>query len=187
VWLAHKEATLEIGKALNRLLLLAVAALLVTNIATAIAVVSVVRSDTTVLVPPVIGEPLSFSKVSAGSRYLQQMAEYFAFLKLNVSPETVVRQYGQLLDYVDARDFHRIQPLLADEARAIQRDKISSTFFIQEAVVAGKRDVVQLRGVLTKYVGARALAPESVTYQVAMAYQHGLLTVRRMERIDDSV
>lgn len=72
------------------------------------------------VVPPTISAAFTVSDTSIDEPYLQQMAEYFAFLKLNVTPASVDHQYKQLATYIDEADWHQMQPLLVEDAAMIK-------------------------------------------------------------------
>lgn len=134
---------------------------------------SVTQSRT--LMPPNFETPMTVSRLGVGDSYLIEMAEYFISLKLNVTPENVVRNYGQLLKYVGSRQYHVMHPVLLEEAEQIKAQNISSTFFIGEILVASDQLNVRISGTLQKYVGSRPLEPEHTTYEVRMSYPSGVL------------
>ena len=171
----NRSSLLDLAKLLNSVLLIMVIVLMLTNIATSVGLVWSVMHKSRTVVPPTIRQEFSVSDHAVDSFYLQQMAEYFIFLKLNVSPSTVERNYGQLLEYVSSANYHRFQPKLLEEAMVIKKQKISSSFFIKGIEVSVSGLQVRIDGELKKYVGARALKPENAVYIIQMSYPGGTL------------
>ncbi|MUK51107.1 type IV conjugative transfer system protein TraE [Aliivibrio fischeri] len=134
------------------------------------------------LLPPNMESAITVSSYAVSDTYLSEMAEYFLALKLNVTPENVVRNYGQLLNYVASEHYASVQPLLAEEATQIKQQKISSVFFISSVNVSNEHFAVRITGTLQKYVGSRALAPEPMTYFVYMSYPSGTLALNRIAK-----
>lgn len=173
----YKKHILHVSKALNALLLLAVMGLLLANVLLTAGLIYAVRQHTVTVIPPRLQQPVTVSNHSVDDAYLQQMAEYFLYLKLNITPETVGRQYTQLLRYVDPTSYHEIQPRLLQEAKRIQQQKISSNFVVSAVAIASATKQVKLQGTLKKWVGSRPLAPEPSTYLITMAYNNVLTIV----------
>ncbi|EGR0800023.1 type IV conjugative transfer system protein TraE, partial [Vibrio vulnificus] len=116
--------------------------------------------------------------------YLEQMADYLLYLKLNVTPANVSRQFGQLLEYVDAQSWNSVQPKLLREATVIKKDNISSQFSVDSIRISLDTLQVQLYGKLQKYVGRRALEPEMKWYQVSFSYEQGSIGLLSIEEVE---
>lgn len=134
------------------------------------------------LLPPNMDSTVTVSSHAVSDTYLSEMAEYFLALKLNVTPENVTRNYGQLLNYVASEHYASVQPLLAEEATQIKQQKISSVFFVSSVNVSNEHFAVKITGTLQKYVGSRALTPELMTYLVYMSYPSGTLALNRIAK-----
>lgn len=127
----NKLDLLRITKSLNALLLIAFIAAMLVNIMLAAIVWQSYFNKSRTLVPPVISQAFTVSDGQVDEPYLQQMAEYFAFLKLNVTPASVEHQYKQLGNYICADSWHLMQPLLLNDADMLKRKNISSHFSIK--------------------------------------------------------
>ncbi|TKF86038.1 type IV conjugative transfer system protein TraE, partial [Vibrio sp. F13] len=68
--------------------------------------------------------------------YLEQMADYLLYLKLNITPASVGRQFGQLLEYLDETSWYNVQPKLLREATVIKKDNISSQFSVESVRIS---------------------------------------------------
>ena len=179
---SNKLDLLSITKSLNALLLIAFIAAMLVNIILAAIVWQSYFNKSRTLVPPVISQAFTVSDGQVDEPYLQQMAEYFAFLKLNVTPASVEHQYKQLSNYICADSWHLMQPLLANDADMLKRQNISSQFSIKRTQVALDKGLVKISGVLSKYVGKRALEPETLSYVIAMRYDHAQLCLATIKK-----
>jgi conjugal transfer pilus assembly protein TraE len=180
----HKTYLLDFTKAMNALLFITAIALLIANILLTAGIFYAVKQHTVTIVPPKINQEFTLSNHSVDESYLKQMAEYFLYLKLNISPETVGRNYSQLLQYVDTSRYHEVQPKLIAEANRVKQQKISSTLLISKVEVSSATQQVKITGTLKKWVGSRALAEETITYLVTMQY-HNVLTLIGIQHASD--
>lgn len=180
-----KKEKLAIKSLLNGLLSLMVFAMLLTNIILGGALYSAVSGKSRTLVPPSISQAFTVSDGQIDDAYLLMMADYFLFLKLNVTPANVDRQYGALLDYVNEDDWSAIQPKLSREALTIIENNISSHFNPSDtARVSLDTLQVQIQGSLQKYVGSRPLEPDDKWYEVTMRYDYGLISLHSITEIE---
>ncbi|EJX5614650.1 type IV conjugative transfer system protein TraE [Vibrio parahaemolyticus] len=178
--LNYEKHLLSLSKLLNLLLLFGFIAMTLVSVALGFTLYSVVNKQERTLVPPSISQAFTISSTAVDAPYLQMMGDYFLFLKLNVTPKNVARQYGRLLDYVPSEDWSSVQPVLISDAEHIQKNNISSRF---DPIPDGTQislDLLQIKqtGRLLKSVGDRDLPPEDVTYVVQMAYENGVIELR---------
>ena len=176
------EYQMNLIKGLNTLLLIGFLVMSAVSVILVLAIYQLSGTQSRTLVPPLLTEPVKISNTQVDASYLKQMSEYFLSLKLNVTPKNVERNFSQLADYIDPRVYHDIRPKLVEEAKAIKSQHISASFFVKECQVAKNRLMVKFNGELRKYVGARALEPEMVTYIVTLSYPHGVLTLLDIKR-----
>ncbi|MFA0280029.1 TraE/TraK family type IV conjugative transfer system protein, partial [Vibrio sp. 10N.222.55.F8] len=78
------------------------------------------------LVPPTLSQAFSVSNGDVDESYLMLMGSYFLHLKYDITPASVSRQYGLLLDYVPAKSWSAVQPTLLSDAQQITTSNISS-------------------------------------------------------------
>jgi conjugal transfer pilus assembly protein TraE len=181
----NKVNILALSKALNGLLLLCTIGLLFAVVILGGALATQLNSKSRTLVPPVISQAFTISDGAVDSSYLQQMGEYTTYLKLNVTPKNVERQYGQLLDYVGSEAWSDIQPTLMADAQQITKENVSSRFDVDEVKVSLDTLQVKLTGTLQKHVGSRALEPELTSYIVDFAYEYGVISLLSIRKIKD--
>ncbi|EJG1645635.1 type IV conjugative transfer system protein TraE [Vibrio harveyi] len=179
-----KRDKLAIKSLLNLLLTTGFLAMLITNLVLGYTSYQALTHQSRTLVPPSISKAFTISDGDVDEPYLEQMADYLLYLKLNVTPGSVGRQFGQLLDYVDEQHWHTLQPKLLREANIIKKDNISSQFSVEEVRISLETLQVQLYGKLQKYVGQRPLKPEMKWYQVNFSYDHGVIGLLSIEQVE---
>lgn len=183
----HKIDLISMTKSLNALLLIGFSTAMFSNMVLAGLVWKSYTSKSRTLIPPRISQAFTVSDGVVDEAYLQQMAEYFAFLKLNVTPSSVEHQYQQLGAFICHNTWHLMQPLFASDAAMIKRQNISSHFTISRTQVVLDKHLIKLTGTLSKYVGKRPLEPELVSYIFATHYGQGqlcLLTIKKSPQED---
>lgn len=166
----------------NKVLLVTASLMAVLALSLGASTVHLAVNQSRTLIPPSFAAPMTVSSRAVSDSYLSEMAEYFLNLKLNVTPDNVARNYGHLIKYVSNEHYASVQFLLAEEAKQIQSQKISSVFFISSVNVSSEQWAVKITGTLQKYVGSRALPPEKTTYVIFMSYPNGTLALNSIEQ-----
>ncbi len=179
-----KRDRLAVKSLLNLLLCAGFLLMLITNLVLGYTSYQALTHQSRTLVPPTLSKAFTVSDGAVDEAYLEQMADYFLYLKLNVTPANVGRQFGQLLDYVDKQSWHHVQPQLFREATVIKKDNISSQFSVESIRISLDTLQVQLYGKVQKYVGQRALAPEMKGYQVHLSYHQGVIGLLSIEEVE---
>lgn len=178
----HEVSVVAISKTLNYLLVIGFLISMLANAALSVALYQVAVNKTSTITPPIISKAFSISGSQVDESYLAQMGEYFLYLKLNVTPANVEKQYSRLLDYVSSDYWSSIQPRLVREANELRKSNISNTFNVTDIKVDLAAMQVRMDGMLKRYVGSRALAPEGATYTVALNYANGVLTITSINK-----
>ncbi|ELY5141993.1 type IV conjugative transfer system protein TraE [Vibrio vulnificus] len=173
----HQGNLLALSKLLNFLLVFGFAASMLVNVALGLSLAKTSSEKSRTLVPPTISQAFTISDTAIDAPYLQLMGEFFLKLKLNVTPANVTRQYGLLLEYVPAKNWSAIQPVLIQDAEHLKKYNTTSRF----DALPGRTEIsienkqFKQTGHLTKTVGDRTLPPELVTYTVQMDYSNGVI------------
>jgi conjugal transfer pilus assembly protein TraE len=112
------------------------------------------------------------------------MSLFFLTERLTVTPSTVKGQHQLLLSMTDSVFYANFSALLASEASAIEKQKISSVFYPQTIQVNPDTLSVVITGTLHRFVGERALAPTDKTYRLQYGYRQGQLAVREFSEME---
>ena len=107
--------------------------------------------------------------------YLKLMSENFIFLRLNVTPESVLAQTKQLLAMVSSQSYPLFTKVLEQEANLIIAQKISSHFDITHIQVDANHLTCNIKGILHRSVGIRNLDDENLLYRLKFKHQFGRL------------
>lgn len=179
-----------LSRSLNTLLILGFLFSMLLNVIQGVGMytsIQYIKEKQRVLIPPQISREFSISDTAVDASYLQMMAEYFANLKLNVTPASVDRKYKLLAEYIKSSNWGELQPLLSKDAEMVKKKNISSHWTANEVLVALNENKVKLSGVIEKSVGDRRLAPEAVTYIIDMDFLNGeisLASIKKFKRED---
>jgi len=174
---------IAISKTLNYLLVFGFVMAMLANAALSVSMYSIAVNKSETITPPIISKAFSISGSQVDESYLSQMAEYFLYLKLNVTPANVETQYSRLLNYVNPAYWSVIQPRLVREAIEIKKSNISNNFNISDISVDLNSMKVKLTGSLNRSVGSRALKVEIVSYVVSLNYDNGILTIDGIKKV----
>ncbi|MGF1703524.1 type IV conjugative transfer system protein TraE [Photobacterium makurazakiensis] len=127
------------------------------------------------ITPPMISKAFTVSDANVDADYLSMMAEYFMYLRFNVTPSSVERKFYLLSEYANPSVWKNFSPVLSSEVTFIKEHNVSSTFDITSNQPDTDKFEVRIEGTLYKNVGIRPLPDENNTYIVKMSYQHGFI------------
>lgn len=138
----------------------------------------VVLHKKTIVVPAVVNAPFAISDSEVDSSYLIQMASFFTYLRFNVSPENVDFQDKLIEQYIDSSARGEITSILNTEEAQIQKNKISSQFFMDSISADTSNLQVLVKGTLEKKVGNLLIDPQHKTYLITFSYNYGRLFIK---------
>ncbi len=172
-----KSNVLAVSKTLNAFLALFCVGLLIAVVVLSVTIFAISNDKTTKFVPPEISKAFTVGDGYVDENYLSLMADYFVHLKYDVTPASVVRNYGLLLNYVPSERWSKIQPLLIADAKKVEKDNISSRFVPKRdgSLVSLNNLQIKQKGTLYKSVGNRDLKPDLVNVVVQLAHNNGLI------------
>jgi len=87
-----------------------------------------------------------------------------------------------LLGYIHPANYSALLSRLNQEEKAIREQKIASVFYPDPKGIAVSVNTLQMKvtGTLKKWVGTRALAPQTMTLVLDFDYQQGLLWLKNI-------
>lgn len=99
-----------------------------TNLLLAVKVVFTTDRVRDVLVPPEIKKSFWIDDSKVSKDYLDQMAQFFAYLMYSSTPQTVDTQHTELLKYVSPELYSALDSELRVTARTIKQTNVSTSF-----------------------------------------------------------
>jgi len=136
----------------NRTLGIALAIIGVGMLFLVFAVLSLVGSERTIVVPPNIEKTFWVSKDKVSGEYLEQMAGFMTWLVLDVSPSTIDWKRNVLLTYVAPDDFAGLKTQMDLEAERLRSNNATTSFQIQQFTANEKQQSVVATGRLRRQI-----------------------------------
>lgn len=168
------EKLLELSRSFRKTLIIGIGLSGLVSVVLGAGMVYMAMNNTyTRIVPPTIQKEMTLGRSYVDSEYLAEVAEYAVYLRNNVTPDSVSRNFGQLLKMVVPNKWGDLRGKLISEAEIIMRDKVSATFYINETRVSEKDLVVRISGVQKKWVGSRELPEKKINYYVKFSLDYG--------------
>lgn len=169
----------------NRLLI-ALAALFILNVIQGVSVFSLIGRQKTIVVPATFDREFTVSSKFSDS-YLEQMAQYFAGLLLNITPATCVVNAEQLLKHVASENYATVKEQLVEQNREIEKRGISTVFYLSHLRVNSKDLWVELKGDLKILIANAPMESKSRTYKFQFAHRNGLLKIKTFSEVQNDV
>jgi conjugal transfer pilus assembly protein TraE len=141
------------------------------------------QAERIILVPPNIARTFWITQSEASPEYLSEMSAFFAYLRLNLTPENADSQRQLLLRYVDPRFYGPINNALILERDRITKEHISTAFYPVNIRVDAKRNTVIITGDFVSNMGLTQLSLERVSYQLHYRYDQGRLLVSQFQEV----
>jgi conjugal transfer pilus assembly protein TraE len=142
-----------------------------------------VGKEKVVVVPPIVNRDFWVSSDTVSDSYLEQMAEFFSSLLLNVTPNSFVTRSEHLLQHVEPNAYAKIKAQLVEQQLEIERRAMSTTFHPSSFKVDRSRLVVELKGQLKILMGNASVESQSKTYQIKFAQHHGRLYIQQFSEV----
>jgi conjugal transfer pilus assembly protein TraE len=136
-----------------------------------------------ILVPPTITRSFWVSHNDVSPEYLSEMTTFFAYSRLNVTPESADSQRQLLLRYVDPRYYGTLNTLLIAERDRITSQHVSTAFYPVNIKVDVKTLSVLIIGDLVSTVGTAQVASQRVAYEVRYLCDQGRLLVSQFQEV----
>lgn len=154
----------------NRGLSLAVGALATGQILTLVALLNVLGSERTVIVPPTLNKSFWVTDEKASGSYLEQMGAFVAWLVLDVTPATIDWKKDILLTYVEPSLHGALKSRQEVEAERLKRINATTAFSPDQLVPNDSGQSVVIRGRLRTLVNGIETANEPKAYLVAFNF-----------------
>lgn len=138
-----------------------------------------------IVVPPVGNQQFWVASHTVSESYLQEMAQYFASLLLNVTPSTFAVNSEHLLQNVAPQSFGALKAQMAAQQSEIERRGLSTIFYPSQFKVDSKHFLVEVKGELKILIGNEPLESKSKTYQIKFVPHHGRLFIQFFKELEN--
>jgi conjugal transfer pilus assembly protein TraE len=136
-----------------------------------------------IVVPPRIERSFWVTQNELSPEYLSEMTTFFAYLRLNTTPQSADSQRQLLLRYVDPRYFGILNTQLIQEHDRLVARHISSAFYPVTVQVNTQKMSATIIGDLMSMVGKETVASQRIAYQVQYRYEQGRLLVSQFREV----
>jgi len=154
----------------NRGLGLAVGALALCQLLTLVALLKVLGTERTVIVPPTLNKTFWVTDAKASGAYLEQMASFVAWLVLDVTPATIDWKKDILLGYVEPAQHGELKSRQEVEAERLKRINATTALALEQLVPSNNGRSVVIRGRLRTLVNGIETANEPKAYLVEFGF-----------------
>ena len=136
-----------------------------------------------IVVPPLVSRDFWVATHIVSDSYLEQMAEFFAGLLLNVTPSSFATRAEHLLQHVASDAYPAIKAQTVTQQLELERRAMSTSFHPTSFKVDRARLLVELKGQLKVVVGNAPLDTQSKTYQLQFVQQQGRLYIKQFSEV----
>ncbi len=151
-----------------------------------ILIIVLVGREKIVIVPPTIEKSFWVSAQSVSPEYLSEMTEFFANLRLNITPESAQLQSETILRYTDPQYYDLLKQELVKEADKVSDQHLSVAFFPVNIKVDTKNLKGIITGDITSIVGDERIPSKRVSYLISYRYDNSRLLVKSFEEINNA-
>ena len=167
----------------NRGLGLAVGALAIGQMLTLVALLNVLGSERTVVVPPTLNKSFWVTDEKASGAYLEQMGTFIAWLILDVTPATIDWKKDVLLTYVEPAQHGALKSRQEVEAERLKRINATTAFALDQLVPSENGRSVVIRGRLRTLVNGIETANEPKAYLVEFGFAGARMHLKTFQEV----
>lgn len=167
----------------NRGLGLAVGTLAIGQILMLIALLNVLGSERTVIVPPTLNKSFWVTDEKASGSYLEQMGTFVAWLVLDVTPATIDWKKDVLLTYVEPSQHNELKSRQEVEAERLKRINATTALALEQLVPDSSGQSVVIRGRLRTLVNGVETANEPKAYLVEFGFGGARMHLKTFKEI----
>lgn len=142
-----------------------------------------VGKERVVVVPPIVNRDFWVATDTVSDSYLEQMAEFFGGLLLNVTPNSFATRSEHLLQHVAPNAYPKLKTQLVEQQLEIERRALSTTFHPSSFKVDRNKLLVELKGELKIFVGHASTESQRKTYHIQFIQHHGRLYIQQFSEV----
>jgi len=142
------------------------------------------NSQTTVIVPTGFHEAAMVDSAGVSQSYLLQWTDFITHLRLNVTPETVVKNQNALLPYVSNKIYGAFKTEMMNEQEKIINGEISTVYYSKDTkVIDSKANKARSIGLLKVYIGENLHESVKVAYDLEFEYTNNKLLLKNFSEV----
>ncbi|MBP9728915.1 MAG: type IV conjugative transfer system protein TraE [Gammaproteobacteria bacterium] len=143
------------------------------------------KRERIILTPPEFKSSVWIERNRFSQSYLEEMALFFAHLLLDVSESNILPQGDIVLRYVAPESYGSFKTQLLSDENRLKKQQLSLQFYPQ-SLAFQKPLVVDIKGILKRYVGSKKISEAQETYQIQFGVRFGRLFLNRFEVIQSN-
>ena len=136
-----------------------------------------------IISPPVVNKSFWVTNSEVSAEYLSEMSTFFAYMRLNVTPENVDYQHEALLRFVDSSYYGVFKGQLVAERDHLVDEHINTAFYPAQVKVDAKQLKVMISGDIHSSISDEKFTPRNVTYEIVYSYNQGRLLIKSFNEI----
>jgi conjugal transfer pilus assembly protein TraE len=171
----------------NRGLGLVAGVLAASQVLSLVAILVLIGSVRTVIVPPSINKSFWVTRDKASGEYLEQMGSFVAWLVLDVSPSSIDWKKDILLGYVDPEQYGALKTRQEVEAERLKRINAATAFAPLQLVSSEDSQSLVVRGRLRTLVNGVETANDLKAYRIDFAYAGARMHVAAFKEVPYAV
>jgi conjugal transfer pilus assembly protein TraE len=140
------------------------------------------KRERIILMPPGFKDSVWVEGDRFSQKYLEEIALFFAHLLLDVSESNVLFQGEMLLRYVAPESYGSFKAQLLSDEKRLKKQQLSLQFY-PKSLEFPKPLVVEIKGVLKRYVGSKKISEAEETYRMQLGVRFGRLFLKAFEVI----
>ncbi len=140
------------------------------------------KKERIILMPPGFKDSVWVEGDHFSQRYVEEISLFFAHLLLDVSESNILFQGEMLLRYVAPESYGSFKTQLLSDEKRLKQQQLSLQFYPQ-SLEFPKPLVVELKGVLKRYVGSKKISEAQETYRMQLGVRFGRLFLQAFEVI----
>lgn len=140
------------------------------------------KQEKVIIVPPELKQSYWVQGNKFSDSYLEEMALFFSHLLLDVTESNILPQGDILLRYVQPECYGEFKTKLLQDVKRLKSQQLSLQFTPATVQVIGPL-TLEVKGLLSNYVGSKKISQIQETYQIVFSHKKGRLFLNSFQMI----
>jgi conjugal transfer pilus assembly protein TraE len=136
------------------------------------------------VIPATVTKPYWFEESRVDPEYLTQMADYYRFLALNITPQNVDQQHKEFLAHVSPEKAGDMEVQLKLAADKVKADQAKTMFSVQDVQLDREHLRIAYIGYVDTIIGSRYVGSPRKAYLFGFKYTNGRLQIDEYHETD---